>query len=123
MEQVVRAAVERGARNNVVTNLGEVQDCQRLRCLATADEQCSHATLEGSNALLDDIRGRIHDARVDVAHLGQAEESRSVIRIAERVRGGCVDRQSTSIRCRIRCLTSVHLLCFKTPRFSHVLLR
>jgi hypothetical protein len=73
-EQVDRAAVEAGARDDVVARLGDVEDRQRLRRLPRRDEQRADAAVEVGDPLLDGVRRRVGDARVDVAQLGQREE-------------------------------------------------
>ena len=98
VEQVVRAAVQARRGDDVVARLGHVQDGQRLGGLPGGEQQRADAALERGDALLDHVLRRVHDAGVDVAGLGEAEEVRGVIGVPEHVRGGRVDRQGAAPR-------------------------
>ena len=91
-EQVVRATVERRARDDVVAGAGEVEDRQRLGRLARRDPEGPDAALESGDALLEHVGGRVHDPGVDVAELLQSEEAGGVIGVVEDVARGGVDR-------------------------------
>ena len=93
VEEVVGAAVQARAGDDVVAGGGEVEDRERLGGLTGGQEQRRHAALERGDALLDHVLGRVHDAGVDVARLGEAEQRGGVVGAVERVRGGLVDRQ------------------------------
>jgi hypothetical protein len=93
VEQVVRAAVEARAGDDVVAGLGDVEDRQRLGRLAAAHEQRADAALEARDALLDDVVRRVHQPGVDVAELLQPEQRRGVVGVLEDVRRRLVDRQ------------------------------
>jgi hypothetical protein len=69
----------------VVARLGDVQHGERLGGLARGDEEGAGAPFERGDALLDDGLGRVHDARVDVAELGEREEVLRVLRVVEHV--------------------------------------
>ena len=79
VEQVVRAAVQPRAGHDVVAGAGEVEDRERLGGLTGRQEQGRHAAFECGDALLDDVLGRVHDAGVDVARLGEAEQCGGVV--------------------------------------------
>ena len=98
LEQVVGAAVERGARHDVVAGAGEVEDREGLGRLAGRHAQCRHATLESGDALLEDIRGRVHDPGVDVAEFLKPEEAGGMIGVVEDVARGGVDRDCPGLR-------------------------
>ena len=64
---------------------------------------------------------RVHDARVNVANLGQPKQIRSVLRVTELVRGRLIDRYGSGTRCRVRLTTDVNLLRFESPVVAHEL--
>ena len=66
--------------------------------LARGDEQGADAALERGDALLDDVGGRVHDARVDVAELLEPEQVRGVVGVVEDVARRLVDRQRRGLR-------------------------
>ena len=53
VQQVVGAAVQPRAGDDVVAGLGDVEDRERLGGLAARDQQRADAALEGGDALLD----------------------------------------------------------------------
>ena len=93
VEQVVGAAVQPRAGHDVVAGVGEVEDRERLGGLAGRQEQRRDAAFERGDALLDDVLRRVHDAGVDVAGLGEAEQRGGVVGAVEGVGRGLVDRQ------------------------------
>ena len=103
LEEVVRAAVDRRRRDDVVARLRDVQHGERLGRLARGDEQGAGAALERREALLDDRLGRVLDARVDVAELGEREQVLRVLGVVEHVRRGLVDRRGPGVRHRVGC--------------------
>ena len=62
---------------------------------------------ECGDALLQYIRRRVHDTRVDVAELLQAEEVCGMFGVAELVAGGLVDRHGARSGGRVGLLASV----------------
>ena len=115
VEQVVGAAVEPRARDDVVTRAGQVEDRERLGGLAGPQEQRGDAAFERRDALFDDVLRRVHDAGVDVAGLGEAEQRGGVVGVPERVRRGLVDRQRPGAGRRVRRLARVDLLGLERP--------
>ncbi len=73
MEQVVRSAVERCGRENLVPRVGDVQERERFRRLPGGSRNRSRAALELRHSLLEDVGGRVHDPCVDIAELLKAE--------------------------------------------------
>ena len=67
-----------------------------LRGVTAASGQPTDATFQRGNPLLQHIRGGIHDAGVDIAQFCQREEIGSVLRIAELIAGGLVDRDGAA---------------------------
>ena len=63
--------------------------------------------------------GRVHDARVDVADLGEREEVRGVLRAAELVRGRLVDRDSPRTRGGVGLLSGVDLASVEAELLGH----
>ena len=115
VEQVVRAAVQPRAGDDVVTGVGEVEDRECLGGLARGKEQRRDPAFECGDALLDDVLGRVHDPGVDVAGLGETEKRRGVLGAVERVRRGLVDRQSPRVGGGIGRLTGVDLFRLERP--------
>jgi hypothetical protein len=107
VEEVVGASVELGDRDDVVARAGDVEYGRGDGRLAGGVGERARAAFEGREALLEDIRRRVHDAGVDVAELLQAEEVRRVLRIAELVAGGLVDRYRARSGGRIGLLAGV----------------
>ena len=106
-EQVVRAAIERRRRHDVVAGPRQVQDRQRLGRLARGDAQRRHAALQRGDALLEDVGRRIHDPGVDVAELLQPEQPRGMRGVVEHVARGRVDRDGPGVRRRVRLLAGM----------------
>ena len=99
----------------MVARVGEVEDREVLGGLSGRQEQRGHAALERGDALLDDVLRRVHDPRVDVARLGQAEQRGGVLGAVERVRRGLVDRQGARVGRDVGRLPCVDLLGFERP--------
>src|SRR6201999_612952 len=91
VEEVVGAPVEGRRRDDGVAYLGQVGQRQRLCRLPAGGGQAADATFQRRHPLLDHSGGGVHDAGVDVARLGQAEEGGGVRRVPEGVRGRLVD--------------------------------
>ncbi len=92
LEERERAAVERRGRDDGVARLREVQERERLRGLAGGRRDGRDAPLELGEPPLEDVRRGVHEARVDVSELAQAEEARGVLGPVEDVRRRRVDR-------------------------------
>jgi len=107
VEEVVGAAVELGDRDDVVAGAGDVEDGRRDRRLTRRMGEGARAAFERREALLEDVRRRVHDAGVDVAEFLQAEEIGRVFRIPELVAGGLVDRDGARTGGRVRLLAGM----------------
>lgn len=83
LELVVRAAVEVGRGDDVVTGVGKSRDGDELGALARGGSQRRRAALQCCDALLENVDCGVHDAAVDVAELLEAEEPRAVSRVIE----------------------------------------
>lgn len=99
----------------MISRAGDIEDRERLRGLTRGQEQGRDATFEGRDALLDDVLRGVHDAGVDVARLGQAEQCCGVVGVSERVRRGLVDRQCPRTGREVGGLAGVHLLGLERP--------
>ena len=72
-----------------------------------ASASAADAALERGDALLEHVRGRVHDAGVDVAELLEREQIGGVLGALELIGGGLVDRHRDSARRRIGAPASV----------------
>ena len=108
MEQVVRAAVERGRRNNLVPRRSQRGQRQRLRRLAGGRRQPRRSTFKRGHPLFKHVGGRVHDARVDVAELLQTEQPPRMVGVLKQVRRGLVDRHRARSSRRIGRLAGVY---------------
>ena len=119
VEEVVRAAVERGGGHEVVARLGDVEDGEGLGGLAGGERDGGQPALERGDALLEHVLGGVHDPRVDVAELGEPEQRGGVLGVAERVGRGLVDRGGARAGRRVGRGARVHLLGLEGPGFGH----
>ena len=99
----------------MVAGGGQVQDRECLGGLTGGQEQRRHAALQGGDALLDDVGGRVADPGVDVAGDLQAEQRRGVRGVVEGVGRGLVDRQGARVGGGSGCLAGVDLLGLERP--------
>ena len=106
-KQIVRTAVEGRDADDVVASLGDVHHRVRHGRLAGSNRAGRDTALEGGDALLHHVPGRVHDARVDVARHGQREQVGRVLGVVELVARGLVDRDRNGLRRRVRALTRV----------------
>ena len=97
VEQVVGAAVEAGAADDVLAGAGDVEDRQRLGRLPGREAQGRDAALERRDALLEDARRGVHDPGVDVPELLEPEEPGGVRGVVEDVGGRGVDRDRAGV--------------------------
>ena len=107
MELLVGAAIQIVRRDNLVADLRDGQEGQRLGGLAGRDPEGAGSPFDGREALFEDIGGGIHDARVDVAELLQGKEIGGVVGALEDVRGRLVDRHRAGAGGRIGDLAGV----------------
>jgi hypothetical protein len=119
VEEVVGAAVEAGAGDDVVAGLGDVEDRHQLRGLAARDEERADAALEAREPLLDGVLGGVHDPRVDVAEFLEGEQVRRVVGIAEDVRRRLVDGQRAGAGGGVGGLAGVDLSGLEGPAVGH----
>ena len=115
VQLVVRAAVERRARDDVPAVLGEVQQRDRLRGLPARDGERADAAFERRHPLLERVLRRVHDPRVDHPELLQAEEGGRVLGVAEDERRRLVDRRHPGAGGGIRLGAGVNESGLETP--------
>ena len=106
-EQVVGAAVERRDRDDVVAGAREVEHRVGDGGLAGGRGAGGEPALERRDALLEDVPGRVHDARVDVARHLEREQVGGVLGVVELVRRRLVDRDGPRLRRRVGRLAAV----------------
>ena len=78
-------------------------------------QQGTDAALERGDALLDGVLRGVHDPRVDVAGLGEAEEGGGVVGVAEDVGRRLVDRQRAGAGGGVGALAGMDLLGLEGP--------
>mgnify|MGYP006974890133 CR=1 FL=1 len=105
----MRAAVEVGPGDDVLAGPRDVQDGDRDCRLSRRHCQRAGAAVQLCQALLEHIRGRVHDPRVDVAELLQAEEVGGVLGAVELVARRLIDRHGARIRRGIGLLPGMQL--------------
>ena len=115
VQEVVRAAIEGGGRDDVTAVLGEVQERDRLGGLPAGERQRGDTPFERGHPLLEDGLCRVHDARVDVPELLEPEECRRVRCVPEGVARRLVDRHGAGVRRRIGNGTRMDLAGLKAP--------
>ena len=87
------AAVKPGRGHDVAPRRHQREERHDLRRVPGRAADCAYATFEGRDAFLQHGHGRVGQARVDVAHFLQVEEGRGMVRVAEHVGRGLVDRR------------------------------
>ena len=106
-EEIVRAAVERVARDDVRARAEQRAHREVHRRLAARRRDRADAALERGDALLQDRVGRVRDARVDVPAALHVEERRGVVGVLEDVGSGLVDRRRARAELRVGSLSGV----------------
>ena len=106
-QQVVRATVERGRRDNVLAGADDGHDRKVHRGLPAGGGDRSHSALQRRDSLLENGGGRIGDARVHVTWALGVEQRCRVIRVAEDERCRLVDRRRAGAGRRIGLLPRV----------------
>mmetsp|Transcript_32564 Transcript_32564/g.53141 ORF Transcript_32564/g.53141 Transcript_32564/m.53141 type:complete len:516 (-) Transcript_32564:204-1751(-) len=116
---VVGAPVQVGRRDDVVARLRDGHHRQELRRVPGGGGHGHGAALQGRDAVLEDVRGRIVQPAVDVAELLQGEQVLAMSVIVECVRRGWVDGNSPRVGHRVDRLASMLLLGLKVPIGIH----
>lgn len=105
MEELVGAAVEVVGGNNFVSHLRDGKQGKRRRGRTGCQSQCSCASLQSRHALFENIRRRIHDARVNISKFPQRKKIGGVLGAFEHVGSCLINRNSAGPGGRIRDLT------------------
>ena len=95
--------------------LGQVEQPDRLRRLAARECERADAAVESGHPLLEDRLGRVHDAGVDVAELGEPEQRRRMRGVPEDVARRLVDRHGPGPGRRVGHGSGVDLSGLETP--------
>ncbi len=95
------------ADDHVVARLHQARNRDELSGLAAGHRQPRDSVFERRDALLQHVRGRIHDARIDVAELLQPEQSGRMRGVVEHERRGLVDGYRARLGGRIGRITRV----------------
>lgn len=107
VEEVVGSAIEIAGGDDILPGAGDVEhrigDCR----LPRGEGKRAYSAVKFCQALFQHIAGRIHDPRVDIAELPEAEEIGRVVGAAERIGRGLVNGNRTRQRGRIRLLAGV----------------
>ena len=115
VKQVVGAAVERGRRDDVVAGLGDVEQRERRRRPARWRPPAPRCRPRARRRAARHVLRRVHDARVDVAELGEREEVCGVLAVAEHVGRRLVDRHRAGAGRRVGARAGVDLLGLEAP--------
>ena len=109
VELAERAAVEVARRHDLVAGAGDVGDGEVDGRRAARKGLRRRAALERRDALGEHVVRRVHEPRVDVAELPEAEEVGAVLGVAEVVGRGAVHRHGPGVRggVAVRVLTGV----------------
>ncbi len=126
VQQVVGAAVQRRRGDDVVAGLAQRHERERFGSLtgcngerAGEPDRRGAAAFERVDAGFERGLRRVHDAGVDVADLGEAEQVGGVVGVAELVRRRLIDRHRPGAGGRIGLAADVNLLGLETPGVTH----
>ena len=106
-KEIPGSAVQVRGTDHVVPGLGDVLNRKGRRGLAGREGQCPDATVHGRHALFQDIAGRIHDTRVDVAQFLQGKQVLGMLSVVELIGRGLIDRHGHRTGHRIRTIAGV----------------
>ena len=116
-EQIDRAAVERGRRNDMVAGVEQRGDGEVHRGHAAGGADGAHAGFQRRQPLFQDGGRRVGDAGVDVPGALQVEQRGRMVRILKHVRRRLVDRNGARPGHRIRMLAGMQAQGFKGRGF------
>ncbi len=100
-------AVEAGGRDEVLSGVDDREQRGRNGRLAAGEDQPCRTAVERRKTLLEHVGRGIHQPRIDIAKLAQAEEVRRMLRVMKHVTGRGVDRHRAGGRGGIGRLTGV----------------
>src|ERR1019366_6041698 len=73
VEKIIGTTIETCGGDNLITCSGNIENCQRLRCLSGGGRERTNAAFEGCHTTFKSILGGIHDTRIDIAKLLESE--------------------------------------------------
>ena len=97
LQEVEGAAVDGLLCNDVVALLSKCLDGEGDGCSTGGNRQACRTAFESGDAVFEHALGGVGKAAVDVACVSQAESIGCVLRVAEHVAGGLVDRHCAGI--------------------------
>ena len=100
-ELLDRAAVKLGRRHHIAARLHQREQRHDLRRMAGRTAHCPHAPFQRRHPFCQRRHGRVGQARIDVSNLLQVEQFRGMVRIAEHIGRGLIDRHLPRAGCRI----------------------
>jgi hypothetical protein len=118
-KQVVGAAIQRGAADDIVACLGNGLDRISHGCLARGQRQRRNAALERGHALLEHVLRRVVDAGVDVARHLQVEQVGAVLGAVESIGHRLIDGRRHGARGRFGRVAGVYRQGFEFPVLRH----
>ena len=98
-EQRNRAAVKRLGADDVLPTVSEVQQRHGDRLLAAGYRQAADAAFQSGHPLLENVRRRVHQSRVDPAHFLQREQIGGMLGVSEAVTGRLMDGHGAASQC------------------------
>ena len=101
-ELVDRAAIELARGDELVTQLKQGVENERLRCVTRRHGECRCAAFERRHTLLKNSLGRVRDAGIDVAESLEIEQRRGVLGVLEDIGRGLIDRCGARARGGVR---------------------
>ena len=113
-DEVISTTVDVVGSYDVVAILKDVLQSVGNGGSTRSDSQTSYTTLEGSHTVFEYTLSRVGQATIDVTCVTESEAIGSVLRVAEHVTCGLVDRHRTSVGSWIWIfLTYMQLKCLK----------
>src|SRR5690625_80487 len=91
VEQVVRTAVQRRSRNNVITCTSDVHNGEGAGSLSRCQSQCTDATFQSRDALFKHVCRWIHKPCINIAWLLQTKQFRCMLCILKYKRCSLMD--------------------------------
>ena len=98
-DEVERAAIEIVGSHDMVARQQDILQGQSDGSGTRRHGQSGHATLKGSHPLLEHTLCGVGESAIDVAGIAQAETVGSMLRVAEHIGCGLVDRHRAGIGC------------------------
>ena len=104
--QIIGTAIEIVGRDDMVAIAGNILECIGHSSGTRGHSQSGHSALQRSHPVLKHALGGVGETPVDVASVAQAKTVGRMLRVAEHIRGGLVDRYGTCVGSRVGLLLS-----------------